>query len=151
MMTWTWLQYSLFIHRGPIWFHIYPDRPLLSTVLAVILDNYEFNYLIPSNKNEFHPNSLHWLVLPPGDHQESLPIICFSSIILYNESLSYKLHLIRLPYLFGFSPYRHAKPDCGFTPQSNVPNTPNGCQFPQPISIVINALIWKMLQVNESW
>ena len=58
----------------------------------------------------------------------------------YNESLSYKLHLFSLPYLRGISPYRHAKPDCGrvrYSPQSNSPNTPLGCPFPQPTCINI--------------
>ena len=67
-------------------------------------------------------------------------MVCYPLVNLYNESLSYKLHLFSLPYLSGISPYRRAKPDCGrvrYPPQSNSPNTPHGCPFPQPTCINI--------------
>ena len=67
-------------------------------------------------------------------------MVRYTFVNLYNESLSYKLHLYSIPYLSGLSPNRHAKPDCGrvrFSPQSNGPNMPHGCSFPQPTCINI--------------
>jgi len=67
-------------------------------------------------------------------------MVRYTFVNLYNESLSYKLHLYSIPYLSGLSPNRHAKPDCGrvrFSPHSNGPNMPHGCSFPQPTCINI--------------